>query len=383
MKHALVLPRWSGLYRICELLAVLTVSLAFAAGQQSPEELYNEASSAYDRGEVVRAISLYQQFLQVRPDSVAARSDLGIALVHEGRFDEGIAQYLEALRFDPANSAVRLNLAIAWYKQGEFEKAANELEILRRKHSEDQQSLYLLSDCYLRLGRNADVVTLLEPGYAANPEDRALDYALGTALIREGKTTQSEKVIDHILKKGDSAEANLLMGAAQFEAEDYKKAAVSLRRALDLNPNISEAWSLDARTLLHNEDPEGAKAAFAHALQLDPNDYEANLYMGNLLRTTGNPEQAAGYVERARRSRPSAPEARFQTAALDAALGKLDDARKEFEALEKDWPDFLEVHVQLASLYARMNLKQESEKERDLVLKLNEKARDHMPHRNP
>ncbi|HVN21693.1 MAG TPA: tetratricopeptide repeat protein [Dongiaceae bacterium] len=372
--------RWG---RICRVLLFGTLYVAFAAAQQSPEELYNAASSAYDRGEVARAISLYEQFLRIRPDSAAARSELGIALVHEGRYAEGIAQYQEALRLDPENSAARLDVAIAWYKQGEFEKAARELETLRRKHSEDRQSLYLLSDCYLRLGRNADVVALLEPSYEVNPEDLALDYALGTALIRQGQIAQSERVIDHILKKGDSAEANLLMGAAQFERGDYKSASTSLRSALNVNPNISEAWSLYGRTLLHIEDREGAKAAFTHALQLDGNDYDANLYMGNLLRTEGKPEQAIAYAERARRSRASAPESRFQTAALDAALGKLDDARKEFEALERDWPDFLEVHVQLASLYARMNLKQESERERDLVLKFNQKARDNMPQRNP
>ena len=270
MKQALTTLRPSDpLLRICGLLAVLALCVAPSASQQSPEQIYKEASEAYDRGEVARSISLYERFLRERPDSVVARSDLGIALVHERRYREGIAQYHEALRLDPQNSAARLNLAIAWYKQGEFGNAANELEVLRRDHPGDRQSLHLLSDCYLRLGRNADVVTLLEPGYEANPEDLALDYALGTALIREGKIPQSEKVIDHILKNGDSAEANLLMGAAQFEAEDYRTAAAALRKALDLNPNISEAWSLYGRTLLHNQDPEGAKAAFTHTLQLD------------------------------------------------------------------------------------------------------------------
>ena len=58
-------------------------------------------------------------------------------------------------------------------------------------------------------------------------------------------------------------------------------------------------------------------------------------------------------------------------------------ARREFEQLERTWPDFLEVHVQLAALYSRMNLPEESQRERKIVLKLNEQARESKPRPEP
>jgi Flp pilus assembly protein TadD len=226
-------------------------------------------------------------------------------------------------------------------------------------------------------------VTLLQPSFDANPEDLAVDYALGTALIREGQISRGEGVIDRILKKGDSAEANLLMGEAQFEAGDYKRAAATLRKTLDLNSGISEAWSLYGRVLLHNEDAAGAKEAFHRALQVDPNDFQANIHLGSLLRSEGDLSGATPYVERALQLRPSSPEANFQQAALCASTGRLAEARKMFEELERNWPDFLEVRVQLAALYARMNLKEKSERERATILKLNEKARQENPRPTP
>src|SRR5882672_2856273 len=151
------------------ILSELTALTGFAAPQgQSTEQLYNEANGAYDRGDVSRAISLYEQVVSLRPDSVPARTNLAVALAHEGRYGEAILQYQEALKRDPKNSMVRLNLALAWYKQGEFEKATTELESLRTEHTDSRQSLYLLADCYLRLGRNSDAVALLEPVYRAN-----------------------------------------------------------------------------------------------------------------------------------------------------------------------------------------------------------------------
>ncbi len=358
------------------ILAALTVMGAHkAAWGQSAEELYKEAVAAYERGQIAQSILLYEQLVKLKPDSVPARTNLGVALAQVGRYREALAQYQEALKRDPRNALVHLDLALALYKQAEFDKAATELEKLREEHPDSQQSLYLLADCYLRLGRNSDAVALLEPAYQIRADDRVVDYALGTALIRDGQIQRGESVIDRILKDGDTTEANLLIGEAQFAASDYKTAAATLRKALDLNPNLPGVWSLYARSLLDSEDTSGAKAGFQRALQADPNDFPANLYLGAILRHDGGTAESAPYLERALQLRPASPEAQFQIAALHAANGNLDPARKEFEQLEKRWPDFLEVHVQLAALYSRMKLTGQSQREQEIVLKLNEKAR--------
>lgn len=343
---------------------------------QSAEELYGEANDAYGRSDFGRAISLYERALTLMPDSVPVRTDLGVALAHVGRYEEAIVQYQEALKRDPKNPVVRLNLALALYKEAEFEKATGELERLLKEQPHNPQVLYLLADCYLRLGKNSEVAALLEPVYRKNPEDRAVDYALGTALIREGQVLRGESIIDRILRDGDTAEATLLTGEAQFAAGDYKTAATTLRKALDLDPNVPGGWSLYGRSLLSSEDPEGAKTAFQNALRADLNDFSGNLYLGSILRLEGKNAEAAPHLAKALRLRPRSPEAAFQMGALDAATGALDKARKEFERLEREWPDFLEVHVELANVYSRLKLKEDSQREQQIVLKLNEKARE-------
>jgi tetratricopeptide (TPR) repeat protein len=140
---------------LCILVLSELTALGASAAAQGPtaEQLYNEANGAYDCGDVLRAISLYQQVITLQPDSVPARTNLALALAHDGRYQEAIAQYQEALKCDPKNSMVRLNLALAWYKQTEFEKASAELESLRTEHTDSRESLYPLDDCYLRLGK--------------------------------------------------------------------------------------------------------------------------------------------------------------------------------------------------------------------------------------
>src|SRR5215469_3520035 len=275
-----------GRLQIAWLLAFAAMSCALyptrSAGQ-SADSLYNDAGKAYQSGDVKRAIELYEQLVRMAPNSVQARTNLGVALAHEGRYSDAIAQYRDALKQDPESGPILLNLALAWYKQADFAKAAAEVELLRKKHSENKQALYLLADCYLRLGKYRATVQLLDPVYQSSPDDLAVDYALGTALIQDGQTKKGEIVIDRVLKHGNSAEANLLIGASQFEAGDFKKASETLNRALQANSNLPGGWTIYGRALIGSGDNEGAKSAFHRALDFDPNDFEANLRLGAML----------------------------------------------------------------------------------------------------
>src|ERR1035438_9048260 len=73
--------------------------------------------------------------------------------------------------------------------------------------------------------------------------------------------------------------------------------------------------------------------------------------------------------------RPDSATALFQVFALDAATGHLEEAKSGFEKLVKQWPDFVEAHLQLAMVYARLHQTQDSERERRIVVELNDKAR--------
>ncbi len=354
-----------------------------ASGQaRSPQALNRDADAAYERGDVQQAIRLYEELLKAQPDSVEARTNLGVALAHIGRYGDAVVQYNEALKRAPDNPSVLLDFALAWYKQAVFDKAAAALEHLRTKHPENRQSLYLLSDCYLRLGRDRDAVALLQPVFDADPHDRAVNFALGMALIDTGQIHKGEAIIDEVAKTANQSEVDLLMGAAQLAARDSKTAVITIHKALVAAPDLPGAWSLYGRALMDNGDREGARASFQRALQADPNDFEANLYLGGMLRYDGKIEEATPYLEKAQMLRPTSLEARFQIGLLNVARGRLEDALAQLEQVEHQSPDFKEVHVQLALLYARLHRIKDSERERSLVVQIDEKARELAPHQS-
>ncbi len=381
-------PWTAGCHRVSKhllffLASVLLGPILLSAQAPSLESLYNQAVAAYDHGDVEGAIKLYEELLRKNPASLQARTNLGVALAHEGRYEDAIRQYGEGLKQDPKNGIVRLNLGLAWYKEAAFAKAGTEFERVYKQDPGNRQALYLQADCYLRLGRYRDVTRLLEPEYRAHPQDAAIQYALGTALIQEGQTDRGAVVIDQILKNGNSAEAALLTGASQYASGKYDSAVVTIGKALDLNPNLPGGWTLLGRAWLKVGDNERAKTAFRQALEADPNDFDANIHLGGILRHDGDNSGAEPYLNRALTLRPDSAAARFQVGAIEAATDHLEEARRKLEPLEREWPDFIEVHVQLASLYARMNRPADSAREREIVLALNAKARSKGPQPEP
>lgn len=368
-------------HKIAQPILIVAVALALLGPmrlecqQASPQALYDQAGKALDAGNAPLAIKLYQELLSKVPDSMEARINLGVALAHEGRYDEAVQQYRQALQRDPGNEMALLNLALAHYKEADFTKARNEFLELHKLHPPNQQAFYLLADCDLRLGNFQDAIALVEPAYEAHPDDAAIEYLLGTALIQNGQTQKGAAVIDRMMRNGNSAVASVLLGASQYAAGDYKASAATLRKALDLNPALPGAWTIYGRALLNNGENEQAKAAFLRALQTDANDFDACLHLGALLRHDGDLAGAGPYLKHALMLRPDSATALFQVSALDAAEGHLQDAQSGFEKLVKQYPEFVDAHVQLAMIYARLHQTQESERERRIVVELNAKAR--------
>jgi Flp pilus assembly protein TadD len=80
----------------------------------SPEALLRQAMDLQQHGDLQQAVTAYKNFLSLRPNESAVRSNLGVLLARLGRFDEAIAEYKEAYGLDPSNPGIILNLGLAY-----------------------------------------------------------------------------------------------------------------------------------------------------------------------------------------------------------------------------------------------------------------------------
>jgi len=139
-----------------------------AAGQQDPDRLLNDAIRAQQSGDYQSAIADYRKFLELRPDNVEAKVNLGAALSHVGRFDEAIRMYRSALPSLANKNMVLLDLGLAYYKKGDLASAREQFAALHQASPGNVQAAILLADTQIKLGDAESAASMLETMEAAS-----------------------------------------------------------------------------------------------------------------------------------------------------------------------------------------------------------------------
>src|ERR1017187_5372310 len=145
------------------LMVFILFHVVVLAQEPNPDQLLKRAIDEQQHGDFSAAIRDYRKVLELRPNEVEAKVNLGAALAHVGQFDEAIAIYRSALTSVKDKNPVLLNLALAYYKKGDFENARQQFEILHDAQPNALQVVILLGDSDLRDRKSDAALSLLEP----------------------------------------------------------------------------------------------------------------------------------------------------------------------------------------------------------------------------
>jgi tetratricopeptide (TPR) repeat protein len=235
----------------------------------------------------------------------------------------------------------------------------------------------LLADCHLLLGHWQKVIEILDPIVEEDPENQAVLYMLGTALMRDKQYERGQAVVDRILRHGDSAEAHLMLAIASREAQDDLSAHDELNKALAIDPDLPTANGVLGEVLSRMGEGEAAKAAFRRELEINPNHFDSHLLLGQLLRQEYDADGALQHLRKALVLRPGDPGVRYQIALAHIAKNEYDEAREILERLVEEYPTFTEAHVSLATSYYRLRRREDGDRHQAIVrqLRAEEQAR--------
>jgi tetratricopeptide (TPR) repeat protein len=107
----------------------------------------------------------------------------------------------------------------------------------------------------------------------AAPEHPVALLYLGVARRRCGKTAEAVQVLESLVRAQDGwASAHYELGLAYGAVDQGATAAISLRRALELKPDLVDAWRALGDQLTHNGDTDGADAAYARHIKAATKD---------------------------------------------------------------------------------------------------------------
>ena len=363
---------------VLALAQAATPAPARTAAPADPAKIAARAVELQKQGKLEESAAEYRRFLELAPKSWEARSNLGVVYAQLGRFDDAVVQYREVARAAALRARRALQPRDRPLQGRPFPRGGGELEAVLKAKPDHPQAPLLLADCRLLLGEWKQVIAILDPLVERDPDNKAVLYMLGTALMRDRQYERGQRVLDRILRQGDSAEAHLVLALASREANDDIAAEKELRRALELDPSLPTANGTLGDVLVRMGEGAAAVAALQRELELNPNHFDSHLLLGLLLRQDSKTDEAMAHLRKALVLRPGDTGVRYQIALVEIATNDLEAARATLEALVGEAPRFTEAQVSLATVYYRLGRRADGQRHQAIVeqLKRDEKARE-------
>jgi tetratricopeptide (TPR) repeat protein len=141
------------------------------AGDLFTDAYSSEKDSLAQPALVAKAISTYQKALEINPESLDAKTGLGIAYVSGTPNPmQGITLLLDVVKKDPKNAKANLNLGLFSIKSGQFDKAVNRFKTVVEVKPTPEAWFYMAS-AYESLGQKSEAITAYEKSkeLAADP----------------------------------------------------------------------------------------------------------------------------------------------------------------------------------------------------------------------
>lgn len=118
-------------------------------------------------------VSLWQSNVAVYPQSATAQTNLGSALIDEGKVAQALPSLEEAARLDPGDAGIRYNLGRGYFGVEQYAKAESELRACLKLNANYPDAAHLMALTMERQGRVDEAASFYKRALDTNPSDEA------------------------------------------------------------------------------------------------------------------------------------------------------------------------------------------------------------------
>ena len=157
------------------------------------------------------AFSAYRQAVELAPESIDAKNQLGKAYFDNNRLEEAQSEFERAVRGSPNSKEAHLGLSATYLARGMWEKAAASAERAVKLDTSNSRALYLLGTALIRMDRR-------EEGQARLREFAKIDAATSEVERRFVDIDAISLSAIRALREGNGDEATrkLIQGIASY-----------------------------------------------------------------------------------------------------------------------------------------------------------------------
>lgn len=374
------------------LLWALSFLVPFPAAAQSPTAQQQAALHAQKAAEYLQqkrpdlAAHEFKAIVELEPDNVDARANLGVLLFFEGKYADAIPQLRQALKLNPDLPKIQALLGIAEKQTGAVAAARNDLEAAFPKVQDQKiriqtgMELVEADSAMGDLDKAAETVNALRQ---IEPTDEAILYTsyriysdlaeqslLSLSLVAPNSARMHQAMAHELAIRGDNAAAienyrkalklNPNLPGLHFELADMlnvsnnpadrAEAEKEYEAALTVNPFDEQAECKLGDIAAQNDNLKEAQQRYAKAVDLRPNDPDADVGLAKVLMAMGEPKKAQPLLEKAIQLDPTSAVAHFRLSTVYRQVGRPDDAKHELAEYQK----YKAMKTKLEDLYQAM-----------------------------
>ena len=289
-----------------------------AADAPRVEELYAQATQAYQAKDFSRAIPLYERVIALQPDHAEAYYKRGNACKDLGQLAEALTSYDAAIERKP-------DFQYAWCNRGAVQQGLGLHEAAL--NSFDQAAKLNPDDIIAHANRASLLQGMSRWEEALASHDRVL--ALNTQLFQSW-----------------CHRGNVLRQLGQPEA-----ALQSYREALKYKPDYAEAHYNCGVLLEHFQQPEAALASYDRAVESQPGFYQAHYNRAGILKAAQRVQEAIAAYDSAIATQPDYPEAHANRGVALQQLERWEEALAAYDRALALRPDYVDCLLNRSTLF--------------------------------
>jgi tetratricopeptide (TPR) repeat protein len=235
-------------------LGVLVVTMAAAAPAfAATEHPYNSGCQALARGDVDKAMALFQEAVKLEPSDTDALNNLAVCYLMAGDYDEALPLLQEVLRLNSRYRGADLNIGAAYIFQDELDRAKPPTE---------------------RASKGGTTA-------AARRVEAGAYYNLGLIATRQGRFADAHAAFQRSLEAEGALPARMGLACALCALGDFDTGLPMLEgiepgdeeAAAAVKANLAAAYYQRGMTRLGDGDLAGAEGDFARSTKAASNDY--------------------------------------------------------------------------------------------------------------
>jgi protein O-GlcNAc transferase len=327
----------------------------------SPQETFQHALTAMQKGKADNAARLFKQVLQSQPRHVGALNLLCLLLTRLGRYEEAEIYARRALHESASSDATFYNYGIILKALKRPVEALEQFSQALKINPSVAETWNNRGTVFSDLQRYREAIADFDRAIGLNPNYSDAFCNKANALTELKSYEQSLPVYDRALAlKPDQAEAWVGRGKALAGLRQSEAALAAYERALVLKPDFAEAWVGRGHVLVSRKQYDDAVGAYDHAIGLKPDLAEAWLGRGNIDTERKQYDSALAAYARALSAKPDLAPAWLGRGRVLAELKRLDEALAASDrALALD-PDSADAWVDRGHICTWLTLHEEA-----------------------